>query len=139
MAKGVFKIHIDPDSFDEAVNEKMDEIADDIFANSQRNIVDFKIVDEGTLLKTANINRYFLHKEIVYQVPYADEIEFGRLPGSQPPLEPIKDWVRRKQIATEEKDINRIAWAIVKDIKENGKTPRPFLSPAIEQVRSKRK
>ena len=54
-----------------------------------------------------------------------------------PPVEPLKNWIRRKQIANDENEVNRIAWAIAKDIKENGQTPRPFLSPAIDLVRLK--
>lgn len=137
MTKITLKIHIDSADFAKEVDKKMDELVDDIFANSQSNIVDKGIVDEGTLLKSGNIIRNFLDKEIVYPVPYADAIEFGRLPGSMPPVEPLKEWVRRKQISNDENEINRIAWAIAKDIEQNGMTPRPFLSPAIDLVRLK--
>lgn len=132
-----FKIHINSDDIIKAIDEKMDEIVDDIFAKSQSNIVDKKIIDEGTLLKSGNINRDLLSKQIVYSVPYADSIEFGRLPGSMPPVEPIKNWVRRKLRITDDKRVNSIAWAISQDIKINGTEPRPFLGPAIEAVRLK--
>jgi hypothetical protein len=135
MATINFKIKIDKDQLMEFIDEKLDEIADDILANSQSIIVDKGIVDMGTLLKSGNINRDFLAKEIIYSVPYADQIEFGRLPGSMPPITPIKDWVLRKGIAKDEKEANSIAWAISQDIKMNGMEPRPFLGPAIEQTK----
>jgi hypothetical protein len=132
-----FKIHIDKQKILDAVNEKMDRVAEDIFAKSQSNIVDKGIIDEGTLLKTGNIIREYLQKTIIYPVPYAESIEFGRLPGSMPPFEPIYEWVKRKLQVNDENEAKRIAWAIVQDIKVNGQEPRPFLGPAIESVKNK--
>ena len=127
-----FKIEIDEKKLLETIDSKLDEITDNVFTNSQENIVQKGIVDEGTLLKSGNITRKFLEKTITYGALHSDVIEFGRLPGTMPPLEPIKDWVRRKGLARDEKRISRIAWAIIQDIKKEGQTPRPFLSPAIE-------
>lgn len=121
------------------IDEKLDEIADDIFANSQQNLVDKQIIDMGTLLKSGNVNREFLDKTIIYSVPYADSIEFGRLPGHMPPVEPIVQWVLRKGIAKDEKEARQIAWAIATDIRTHGQDARPFLSPAIEQTRNRLK
>jgi hypothetical protein len=134
-----FKLSVNKDEILKLIDEKLDEIADEIFANSQQNIVDKQIVDEGTLLKSGNINRSFLNKTIIYNTPYADSIEYGRLPGSMPPVESIKGWVKRKGIANDEKDINRISWAIAQDIKKNGTEPRPFLEPAVEKVKNDRR
>lgn len=133
-----FKVEINKQELIKLIDEKLDEIADDIFANSQQNIVDKGIIDEGTLLKTGNVNREELKKTIVYPVPYADTIEFGRMPSDKmPPLESLKAWVKRKGIAVDEKEINSIAWAIAQDIKNNGQEPRPFLGPAIEQTKTR--
>jgi hypothetical protein len=120
-----------------AIDKKLNQIADDVFFDSQNNIVQKGIVDEGTLLKSGNINKDWLEKQIVYSVPYADVIEFGRLPGTMPPVDAIKGWVKRKGIAQDEKEVNSIAWAISMDIKENGMEPRPYLSPAIEVQKNK--
>jgi hypothetical protein len=135
MASIKLKVHINEAELLQAIDEKMDELVDEVFANSQSNIVDQGIVDEGTLLKTGNINRQFLSKQIVYPAPHASDIEFGRLPGSMPPVQPLEEWVRRKQIANDPKDVRRIAFAIAKDIEKNGQTPRPFMSPAIDKAR----
>jgi hypothetical protein len=128
----VIQIKLDEDAILAAIDKKLDEIASNIFATSQEQIVQKGIIDEGTLLKSGNINREFLQKTIIYSAPYSDSIEFGRLPGSMPPVEMIKAWVLRKGISTDEKEAQRIAWAIATDIKEYGLDPRPFMSPAVE-------
>lgn len=120
------------DEFLNIIDVKLDELTDNVFANSQDIIVQKNIIDEGTLLKTGNINREFLEKTIIYPVPYADDIEFGVLPGNEPSLTAIKKWVKRKKIKTKQQDINRVAYLIVQNIKREGQEPRPFLSPAVE-------
>jgi hypothetical protein len=132
-----YKIHIDKQEILDAIDKKMDDIADDVFSKSQSNIVDLGIIDEGTLLKTGNINREYLSKTIIYPMPYAESIEYGRTPGTMPPVSAIQGWVKRKLNVKDEAKSKSIAWAIAMDIKENGTLPRPFLSPAIESVKNK--
>jgi|SRR6056297_359789 len=132
-----FKLKFDAEDIADAVNDKMDEVVDFIFTNSQQIIVEKGIVDEGSLLKSGNINRNFLDKEIVYTMPYADSIEFGRNPGSMPPVVAINGWVQRKLGIKDDIISRRIAWAIAQDIKKNGTQPRPYLQPAIEAARMK--
>jgi len=131
-----YQIHINQDEILKAIDKKMDKLAEDIFSKSQSNIIDQGIIDEGTLLKTGNINRGFLNKKIVYPVPYADEIEFGRTPGSMPSISSLTGWVTRKLGITDIKKAKTIAFVIARDIKRNGQRPRPFLSPAIEAVKN---
>lgn len=128
---------LDDDKLLKAIDSKLDEMTDSIFANSQNIIVQKNIIDEGTLLKSGDIKRDFLNKEISYGVSYASDIEFGRSPGTMPPIEPIKDWVRRKGLVKTEAGINRFAYNIIKDIERNGQEPRPFLTPAIESEKAK--
>lgn len=128
----VFKIDLEKSGFLQELDKKMTEVAENIFFQSQQNIVEKKIIDRGVLLQRGNINDSFLEKKIIYPVPYAESIEFGRLPGTQPPVNMLKDWVKRKGIAKNDKEINNIAWAIAKDIKKDGMMPRPFLGPAVE-------
>lgn len=119
------------------IDSMLDEIADEIFTKSQELIVSKNIIDEGTLLKSGNIIRQPLNKEIVYGVPYAEEIEFGRTPGTLPPLNAIEDWVRRKRLVPNERAVKKFAYNIAKHIEEQGKEPRPFLTPAVENVKNK--
>lgn len=132
-----FKIHVDKDAIIDVIDKKMDEVAEDIFSKSQSNIVDMGIIDEGTLLKTGNLNREYLQKTIIYPVPYAESIEFGRLPGSMPPVDSLQGWVKRKLAIRDEAESRNIAFAIATDIKKNGQRPRPFLGPAVESVKNK--
>ncbi len=108
----------------------LDEIADFIFTESQENIVKKGAIDEGTLLKSGNINRKFLEKEIVYSAPYAAFVEFGTEPH-MPPVEPLEQWAKRK-LGQE-----GIGWAIAKKIAKEGTEPKPFLRPAIDAAKAK--
>jgi hypothetical protein len=98
-----------------------------------------KIIDRGTLLQTANVNRLPLEKTIIYPVFYADDVHFGRLPGDLPPIESIKGWVRRKLQVKDEKEVTKIAWAIGKHIEKYGTEPRPFLMNAVDSVKQELK
>jgi len=131
---------IDTGQFEELLTEidkKMDEMADNIFANSQTQIVQKNIIDEGTLLKSGSMNKGFLEKTITYSAIHAQSTEYGRLPGSMPPVNALKGWVKRKGIASKQKDIDRIAWAVSKNIKEEGLQPRPYLGPAVEMEKQR--
>lgn len=130
------KLRLDEKDTTEFLDRVLDELADHIFTRSQEQIVQKEIIDEGTLLKSGNINRSHLNKEIIYAVPYADEIEFGRNPGTFPSVESLTGWVRRKLNVDDEKRAKHIAYKIAKDIYENGSLPRPFLRPAIEDAKT---
>ena len=97
------KFKVDEADIIDALDVKLDEIADQIFAESQNNIVLKNIIDEGTLLKSGKIIKQESERIIVYDVPYADVIEFGRTPGSMPPINPIKEVI----MTTQEKQIRK--------------------------------
>ena len=116
------------------VDKIMDDIIDRIFQLSQERLIEDKKIDTGTLMKTANVNRRFLEKEIVYHTLYAEFVEFGRNPGQMPPPAALQKWVRRKLGIANEKENKRVSWAIAKAIKERGIAPSPFLRPALERT-----
>lgn len=64
---------------------------------------------------------------------YALPTEFGRRPGSRPPVEPLIAWARRKGFA----DPEAAGWAIAEHMERFGTDPRPFLFPAFEEERPK--
>ena len=129
-------VEIKSRALEEFSERLLDEVSDFIFQKSQEIIVEKGIIDESTLLKSSHGPIRSKGKRVInYAVPYADSIEFGRLPGSQPPVDPIKNWVRRKLGVKDEKEVNRIAWAIATDIKKNGLLPMPYLQPAIEAAK----
>lgn len=112
----------------------LDKFADRVFFHSQENLVRQNKIDTGTLLKTANIQREFLVKQIIYPANYADSIEYGRAAGSMPPVDPLVRWVRRK-FGLKEKEARQRAWAIAISIKKRGIQSSPFLRPAITTAR----
>jgi len=64
----------------EELDKVMNKFIDRVFELSQLNLVNDGKIDTGTLLKTANINRRFLEKEIVYPsrvIGAATEVLFG--------------------------------------------------------------
>jgi len=119
--------------FLDAVDELMDEIIDSIFADSQQNLVKDGKIDTANLLKSGNVNRGYLKKEIVYTAPYAEAVEFGRSPGMMPPSDALEKWVIRK-LGVDPKRAKSVAYAIALNIKERGIMPSPFIRPAFEKA-----
>ncbi len=119
-----------------AVDQIMDQIIDEIFAESQQNLLDDDKYDTGFLFKTANVNRKFLEKEIVYPANYAETVHYGRNPGSMPPPQALEKWVRRK-LKVPKKDVRHVAFKIAMSIKQRGIMPTPYLERAVESVIAK--
>ena len=121
------------DVVEEEILKFINNIADEIFAESQQNLVRDGKIDTGTLLKSGNINRLKDGAEIVYIAPYADDVEFGRLPGSMPPSDRLEKWVRRK-LGVDRSKSKGVAFAVARAIKERGIQPAPYLRPAADKV-----
>lgn len=122
----------------QAAIEKVREIADAIFEESQKNLVrpiwqGHIISDRGELLKTAFIKHLPASSVIIYPVLYAEFVEFGRAPGSYPPISMIEGWAKRK-LRVSPKEADKIKFAIAQKIKAEGIAPRPFLRNAVESV-----
>lgn len=111
----------------------MDDFADRVFELSQKNLVLEGKIDTGNLLKTGNLNRQFLKKEIVYSAQYAINVHDGRARGTMPPVEPLIKWARRKLGA---ENPRAAGWAIAMSIKERGIQPTPFLLNALQQAKA---
>lgn len=64
--------------------------------------------------------------------------KYGRGPGKQPPLNNIIDFVKKKGIVTDEKEIRGTAFAIAKSIGEKGTSNwKPNAPNAIEEALAK--
>lgn len=46
--------------------------------------------------------------------------ETGRRAGKMPPVDALKSWVKKKGLASEQKEVNRIAWGIAINMKRIG-------------------
>lgn len=85
--------------------------------------------------------------DISFDALYAYWVEYGRKAGKMPPIEDIKQWIRKSgaldtfSIKTHmrsnrgdeyEKQVENMAWAVAKSIAANGTKAHPFLFPAFE-------
>lgn len=113
----------------------MDDIADAVFTKTQDIIVSDGKVDTANLLQTANINREYLSKSIVYPASYADVVNYGRSANSTPPpLEPLIAWVRRNLSVRDEAEARGIAFAIRQSIAQRGIEGIFFVERAVDDV-----
>ncbi len=116
------------------LDKEMDLFVDRVFQLSQERLIDDGKTDTSNLLRSGNIIRRKLEKEIIYSAPYADVIEFGRHPGTMPPSDQLVKWVQRKLHVRDIKEAKRVAFAIALSIKKRGMDPSPYLQPAINQT-----
>lgn len=119
----------------QALDKYLDKLIDEIFTLSQQNLVKNGTSDTGQLLKTANINRELLKKEIVYPVNYAVWIEYGTQPHavSVNGIKNLEGWAKRK-LGLSEKEAKSASYAIANKIKAEGTKAQPFLRPAWDEV-----
>jgi hypothetical protein len=119
------------------IDNFMDEFADKVFARSQEILIDDGKVDTGAMIQTANINKEYLYKQVVYPAEYADVVNYGRQAGQPaPPFEPIYKWVQRKLGIGNEKEARNTAWAIRWSIHERGIQPTFYAERAIEETQN---
>lgn len=76
--------------------------------------IDVEKTDDGAIISLAGND-------------YITFIEKGRKRGKYAPLKPLEKWVRAKGIATDQKKVTSIAFAINNKIKREGIKPRPIL------------
>lgn len=103
---------------------------------------------QETLKKNGSIATSFLFKsgkvlkksdgsvEAGFDSHYAGAVEFGRKAGGMPPVKMILQWLKKKRIGKDE-ERESMAWAIAKNIADEGTKPHPFLEPAYEEYRGK--
>lgn len=72
-----------------------------------------------------------------FYAEYAYWVEYGRKAGGMPPVKLIKEWVRKKHITSNEKEIDSMAFAIARNIAANGTKAKPFLTPSYEENKSR--
>lgn len=116
----------------------MNDYIDRVHQLAQENLIKDGKVDTGKLLTTSNVQRNYLLKVLTFPSNYADVIEWGRNPGSMPPVDALVDWVRRKLGIDNEAEARSVAFAIATAIKQRGIAPSPYLRPAVEQTNRER-
>lgn len=126
---------VDQNELENLLDSYLDRVVSAIFEQSQNNIDKNRTGDTGEMKFSANINRKFLEKEIVYPAPQSVWIEFGTDPHpvSEKGREKIAEWAVRK-LKLSKKEAERAAWLIARKIKRKGMTAQPFLRPAVSEV-----
>ncbi len=112
------------------------EIADEIFADSQENLIEDGSVDTSNLLLSGGIKEDPNHITIFYDAPYANDIDEGTKPHFVEPKQ-LEGWVKRKINPGSEKKVKSITFAISKAIEQRGTIPTNFMTKAVEQARAK--
>ena len=119
------------------VNARMDDLADLILENAVQQLIDDGKIDTGAIIKTANVNRGYLRKQVVFPMDYAEVVNYGRQPNStMPPPSALYNWVRRKLGVSGEKQIRQTAFLIARAIGERGIEGTFFAENAIIQARA---
>jgi len=95
---------LNPRVLEEWASGWLNQITLDIFQQSQENLDELKVNYTGQLKKSGTSweNASNLHKEIRYNVIYAQDVEFGYDAGRDIDVEPLKKWVRIKLNRDEE-------------------------------------
>jgi hypothetical protein len=124
------------DAIQRELREKMRDITDEIFSDSQRNLVDEDKVDTGNLLRSGRVisdetSDGWPVFRITYNAPYASDVHYGREPGSMPPVGRLAEWVRRNIDLEDDESPREVAFVIAKAIEDRGIEPTPFLENAL--------
>ncbi|MCK4349152.1 MAG: hypothetical protein KAW47_11110 [Thermoplasmatales archaeon] len=136
------EIILNEEKIKELVNEKVKEVAMDIFAKSQENLVtpdeNGRIIsDTSELLTSGEVVQEGEEWIVRYNCPHSSYVEYGISPTSIP-VEPLIKWAKRKLRKTDE-EAEGIGWAIRTKIAKEGLPPRLFLKSAIYEIVEKLK
>ena len=122
---------------DKNIDKVKNDILQFIFEKSQENLVIVNtevskhvITDTGLLLRSGRVEP----TRIVYNCPYASDIEFGTDPHYVNPMKLAK-WAIRK-LNVPRNQAYATGKAISRKIASEGTNPKPFLRNAIQQAQS---
>jgi len=91
----------------------------------------------GKLHNSGNVRTGDKEAVVEFNSSYAGNVEFGQRIGTVVSYAHLKDWVKKKGLASKKNDIGRIAYFVKKKIKASGVKKSPFLRPAFERERIK--
>ena len=120
--------------FTKEISDFLDDVVDFVYERSQENIVannSFGVTGNLYGKVTVDKKRPF-EKHLIYEAPYAEEVEYGTLPHFVPP-EVLEEWCRKKYGLTREA-AERAAYFVSKKIAEVGIKEKPFLRPAMNEA-----
>lgn len=134
LSAKVISVEVDPHASEDLLkllDEGLSDVAEAIFTRSQELVA----VDEGMLKKSGHVVDEYLEKDVVYDAPQSEFVEFGTDPH-MPPFEPIRAWVHRKRadLGVKPADVDKVARAIQWKIYHYGTDAQPYLRPAFDEV-----
>lgn len=82
---------------------------------------------------------------------YAGAVEYGRRAGKMPPVQDLRQWIRKKHSGpfnairsaaafsgrSQDSLLTSVAWAVAKHIAKHGTKPHAFFAPAVQKNRQR--
>ena len=115
-------------------NQIMQDIAKDIIAGIKQSIRTLDISFTGALENSFEAEQDGEDVVVGSRLKYADIVEFGRTPGSMPPVKVLFPWVLQKIGGLDEKEVQRIAFAVAKKIEEKGTEPQRYIRATLHKM-----
>lgn len=136
------KFKVNKRKFEDRVLSKaaqgLKESAARIVAEAKRKIKDNGSIATGMLRNSGSVRPQVDGTvDAGFYAEYAYWVEYGRKAGGMPPVKLIKEWVRKKHLSSDEKEIDSMAFAIAKSIAANGTKAKPFLTPSYEENKAR--
>lgn len=121
----------------------LDEFGKRVRDQMVNNLMDNRSFITGDLAKSI-VSEVFENQQMVvvavnewYGITVEDGI--GRKAGMMPPIAPIRNWIKRRNLRPKAgATIDQFAFAVAKNIAKRGTNPkaRPFAAPAIQEVKN---
>jgi hypothetical protein len=125
--------YVEKEIIERIKDEVVKSLAVQIVDEAKRNLKRWNMDTSGKLRESFEIREIEDGFEIVNTAPYADTVEYGRSPGTMPPVSAIQRWVEVK-LGLQGKESKRVAWAVATKIQELGIGPKPYLRNAVYRV-----
>ena len=111
------------------LDEKVAKIAYRVLQESNNILIKENHVYTGNIIDSSGVEKVSdgVYK-VIYDTPYATALEYGRLPGSMPPVELLEKWGERKLGKV------GLGWPVAVKIKNRGTSPVRFLKRAVRKV-----
>jgi len=129
-------VTIEANSIEEGLVKVAQHLGSEILSQASQNLIDGNHIDTGQLLQSGELILTNDGCIVKWGINYADYVEFGREPGSFPPIEPIYEWCKRKLNIPEE-EAKQVAFMICRKIEKQGIEPVAYARNAIDTVLSR--
>jgi len=128
-------VTIDKKQVEEALDEILEKIAEMFLEECKKSIKMLDAIASKQLINSGKVKKEDRGVYVVeFDAPYAGYVEFGTFPREKyPPHEKIAKWLMDK-FGYDKRKANKLAWAIMKKIKDEGTPPKPFIRMTISRL-----